>query len=260
MITYKNDIVSAYCCGHEVKKIVACGEVVFGEEPTPEPTDYKLKMLFDDGKIGYLPCDSTSAITSGEVQQTHSIVIDHIHYYKPYSAITAVWVGDCVTNIGDNAFKGMSNLQRVNNYGYNVTRIGNNAFSGCTSLWGIFIGCNTTTIGNNAFNGCIGAEQLNICGGVQTIGDGAFRGLTSISGTVDIPDSVTTIGSSAFYGMTNVTTFKIRPTTPPTLRTNSFAFHYNGSTVTADLKVRNLSNYQNATGGWAQYYQYMSQL
>lgn len=259
MIVYKNEITKSYCCGHEVKKIVACGNVVF-EKQEPTPTDYKLKMFFDDGKIGYIPCDSTSAITSGEVQSNHVIVIDGVSYSKSYTAITAVTVGGCVTEISDNAFKGMTNLERVSSYGENVTRIGHNAFSGCTSLLGIFIGCNTTTIGHDAFNGCNSVVELNICAGVQTIGSQAFRGLTSYSGTVDIPDSVTSIGSGAFYGMTNVTIFKLRPTTPPTLPSNSYAFHYNGSTVTADIKVKRLNDYRSTSDGWFQYYQYMTQL
>lgn len=262
MSKYNNyDITSMYYSGYTIVRAYSCGgELVFGSEPEPEPTDWKLRMDFADGRTGYLPCDSTSSITLSEVQTTHTVVEDGVSISEPYSAITSVTIGDCVKTISGSAFNGMTNLERVGSYGTNVETIGSYAFSGCTSLEAIYIGCNTKTIGTGAFQDCESVSALNICAGVETIGTRSFVNLTGYSGNVDIPASVTSIGSFAFYNMPNVRNFIIRPTTPPTIPTNGYVFHINTNTFpTAPLKVKVLSTYKVASG-WKVYDFCMQQL
>lgn len=262
MSKYNNyDITSMYYSGYTIVRAYSCGgELVFGSEPEPEPTDWKLKMDFADGRTAYLPCDSTSSITLSEVQTTHTVVEDGVSISEPYSAITSISIGDCVKTIGTGAFSGMTNLEKVQNYGMNVETIGAYAFSGCTNLEDIYIGCNTKTIGTGAFHDCESVSALNICAGVETIGGSSFMNLTGYSGDVDIPASVTSIGRYAFFNMPNVRNFIIRPTTPPTLPNNSYAFHINtGTFPTAPLKVKVLSTYKVAVG-WEVYDFCMQQL
>ena len=262
MSKYNNyDITSMYYSGYTIVRAYSCGgELVFGSEPEPVPTDWKLRMEFSDGRTGYLPCDSTSSITLSEVQTTHTVVEDGVSISEPYSSITSVTIGDCVKTISGSAFNGMTNLERVGSYGTNVETIGSYAFSGCTSLEDIYIGCNTKTIGTGAFQDCESVSALNICAGVETIGTRSFVNLTGYSGNVDIPASVTSIGSFAFYNMPNVRNFIIRPTTPPTIPTNGYVFHINTNTFpTAPLKVKVLSTYK-VVSGWKVYDFCMQQL
>lgn len=253
-----NEINSVYYSGYTIERIYACGgQLVYGEEPQ---VGHKLMMTFSDGRTAYLPCDSTSAITKDEVQKDHVIVENGTTYVEPYTQIVSISIGDCVKTIDTGAFSGMTNLERVQSYGENVESIGSYAFSGCTSLEDIYIGCNTKTIGTGAFHDCESVSAINICSGVETIGISAFRNITGYSGNIDIPASVTSIGRYAFYNMPNVSNFIIRPTTPPTLPNNSYAFHINtGTFPTAPLKVKVLSTYK-VTGGWQVYDFCMQQL
>lgn len=262
MIQFDNHTISAITySGHTIIKVYGgCSEYPIWEATPPQPTEWKLKMDFTDGRSAYLPCDSTSAITSAEVQTNHVAYEDGNAYYERLSAMTSVTIGSCVTLIGTSAFKGLTNLQRVFSYGENVEEIGLYAFSGCTNLSSIYIGCSTKIIGAEAFRGCTSVSAINICAGVETIGMAAFMGVSSFSGTLTIPATVTTIGNQAFYGMTNTTRFNVNPSTPPSLNNNNYAFHLNASTPTsAPIYVKTLSTYRTATG-WREYVNNLQQL
>ncbi len=252
MSKYNNyDITGMYYSGYTIVRAYSCGgELVFGEEPVV--TEWKLKLDFRDGRYVYLPCDSTSAITESEVKKSHVVTDGGEIYVEPYSAITGITIGECVTTIGSSAFSGITSITKIYSLGLNVVTIGSDAFNGCTGIDGIYIGCNTKTIGRFAFSGCTSASALNICAGVETIEYGAFWGLTSLSGTVSVPSSVTSIGKYAFYGMTNVTRFNINPTVPPSLPSSSHAFDTSSSGATAGIYVKTLSDYRLATG-WREY-------
>lgn len=103
-----------------------------------------------------------------------------------------------ITEIGDNAFNGCSNLTSVN-IPSSVTTIGDSAFLSCESLTKIEIPPSVTTIGSEAFRQCEALEEINIPDGVTTISSNLFNGCANL-GTVNIPDSVTTIEEYAFRG------------------------------------------------------------
>ena len=129
--------------------------------------------------------------------------------YSPFCNIKTlknVTIGNSVTTIGDNAFRGCSGLTSVT-IPNSVTTIGIYAFNQCTGLTSVTIGNGVTSIGSSAFDGCTGLTSITIPNSVTTIGIYAFSrcsGLTSLT----IPNSVTTIGDNAFYsctGLTNIT-------------------------------------------------------
>lgn len=255
IIACNNEITDIYYSGYTISKVYACGgQLVYAKDEEPTPSDnWKLKMDFSNGHTGYLACDSTSAITKGEVQTTHRVEDGGLVWALSYTAITSVTVGSCVTSIESAAFSGMTNLQRVISFGENLTTIKNDAFNGCTGLTQIYIPCSCTTIGSYAFFGCSSVTALNICSGVETIGGYAFYGLSSYSGIVNIPSSVTSIGNGAFYGMVNVTRYNVNPVSPPALNNSSKAFHINANTATsAPIYVKTLSTYRSARG-WTEY-------
>ena len=79
-----------------------------------------------------------------------------------------------VTSIGDQAFNG-SDLTSVT-IGNNVTSIGQEAFKGCSGLTSVNIGDNVTSIGQSAFYGCSELTSVNIPNSVKYIEEATFSG------------------------------------------------------------------------------------
>ena len=87
-----------------------------------------------------------------------------------------------------------------------VKAIGNNVFKGKTNITSVTIPGTILSIGDGAFSGCSGLVEVNLNEGLQTIGKAAFDGvafgkkeLTGIvNGTLRIPGSVRSIGGAAF--------------------------------------------------------------
>lgn len=144
--------------------------------------------------------------------------------------ITAVYLGEGVTDIGDLAFHGCPNLEKVIFLPYlthvgdatfgsctklnniilpdSLTNIANEMFSGCVGLTNITIPDSVESIGTSAFSACNGLTDLPVMNGVKIIGNSAFsecQGLTSIT----IPESVEIIGNSAFWSCRNLTSITI---------------------------------------------------
>lgn len=140
-------------------------------------------------------------------------------WYALRATIQELIIGNSVTTIGNDAFRGCSVLTSIT-IGNSVTTIGNSAFRGCSGLTAVTIPNSVTTIGEGAFNDCYGLTAVTIPNSVKTIGSSAFgycSGLTSVS----IGNSVRTIGGGAFQycsGMTSVTI----PNSVKTIGNNAF--------------------------------------
>lgn len=118
------------------------------------------------------------------------------------SASTAsdIQLGSCVTEIGQGAFSGYTNLTDVE-FPDSLTTIGVGAFSG-SSVSSIDFN-NTETIGNSAFTSCQNITNLTIGSAVTSIGQSSFQNCSGIT-SLDIPDNVETIGTNAFYYCRNM--------------------------------------------------------
>ena len=116
--------------------------------------------------------------------------------FREQKSLKTLTIGDCVTSIEEDAFKGCSSLTEVT-FGNSVTSIGEDAFSNCSSLTEVTIPNSVTSINSGAFYLCGNLTKVAIPNSVTSIGSSAFAycKLTEIT----IPNSVTYIGASAFY-------------------------------------------------------------
>ncbi|MBR2860647.1 MAG: leucine-rich repeat domain-containing protein, partial [Clostridia bacterium] len=118
-------------------------------------------------------------------------------------AIPAVYNGNPVTKIGDNAFENCESLTYIT-IPDGVISIGEYAFLFCSSLTDVAIPDNVTFIGDFAFSYCANLTGVTIPDGVTSIGGWAFYSCDSLTSII-IPDSVTTIGENASYGCKSLT-------------------------------------------------------
>ena len=114
--------------------------------------------------------------------------------------------GQGISNIGDYAFYGMTNLTSVT-LPDSVTSIGKCAFAFCSSLEAITVPSSTASIGDSAFEACAALKSITLPGAVTKIGDGAFaycHALTSatVAGKVDSISPDTFKGSKKLTALT----------------------------------------------------------
>lgn len=174
------------------------------------PSALKYKLTLSNGDEVTVPCDGTSAITSGDVSAQYS------------GTVVSAEIGDCVTSIGNRTFyycKSLSSVTIPNS----VTSIGNKVFQNCISLTSVTIPSGVTVINYQTFDSCSGLTSVNIPNGVTSIGNDAFYNCRSLVG-INIPNSVTSIASEAFSGCRSLTSIII-PDSVTSIGT--FAFSYN---------------------------------
>ena len=116
------------------------------------------------------------------------------------SGIQSVVISDGVTNVGDYAFKSLTNVTSVT-IGKSVRTIGQYAFHGMTGLTTVTISNSVTAIGDYAFAACTGLTDVSYGKQVKTIGNYAFYQCSSLD-SIYIPATVTTLGTGAFRGCT----------------------------------------------------------
>ena len=128
-----------------------------------------------------------------------------------------LYIGDGVTYVGNNAFDGMSYIEKVR-LPETLTGVGEHAFylvgvtelpSGLVSIGNYaFYGCDfvelvipkaVTEIPYSAFQSCKKLQRIIFHDDVTTIRGGAFSGCEVLEALV-IPENVETIGSDAFHG------------------------------------------------------------
>ena len=173
----------------------------------PTPTfEGKWLATYTGGTTSSAQCDSTSAITENEINLTDLVSVE---------------IGDCVTEIGDNALSGCTTLESVT-IPDSVTYIGFYAFDSCSGLTSVELGSGVTTIAAFSFYFCFNLRSITIPNSVTLIGSGAFWGCTGLT-SVSIGSGITEIAGNAFYYCSSLSTVTCLATTPPTLGTNAFS-------------------------------------
>ncbi len=157
----------------------------------------------DESKTNIAGC-SVSAI---EIVIPNTVTSIGNNAFKGCSNLTSVTIPNSVTSIGEDAFYNCSSLTSVT-IPNSVTSIGDYAFDGCRNLTSVTIGNSVTSIGDGAFYGCSSLTSVTIPNSVTSIGDDAFRDCSSLT-SVTIPNSVTSIGERAFYHCSSLTSVTI---------------------------------------------------
>jgi len=204
----------------------------------PTPSGNKFTLTLSDSSTVTAACDSTSAITSGEVSSQYS------------GSVVSAEIGECVTSVGRGVFEKCGRLTSCT-IPDSVTEILYYAFKDCTSLKTITIPNSVTTIGAQSFINA-GLTSITIPSGVTSIGTWAFSYCPFTSMTVDsnntvydsrnncnaiietstnallygcrntvIPNTVAIIGSYAFERNNSLTSIVI-PDSVVSIRTGAF--------------------------------------
>lgn len=128
-------------------------------------------------------------------------------------------IGDSVTEITSNLFKGCTGLTNVE-FSKSITSIGYNAFKGCTGLTNIKILYPISELKGSAFEGCSGLTDVTIGSSITKINEKTFYNCTNLKNVTHY-NSITSIGESAFENCTNLTNFVIPNTVT---KIDSYAF------------------------------------
>ena len=232
-------------------EMIVCSDGIFimnGHKPIITVDNFKYGLSDDntvsvegivDGSVKTVNIPSTIKYENFDFKVT-SIGYDAFNSWKSdsYKSITSVTIPDSVTSIGDSAFQGCSNIEKLI-IGKGVKSVSRYAFYNCDSLSDVFYNGNVedwlniqfdedtyfkfktiyfegkivdnicipdtaTKIRNKCFYEFNDLTDVVIGNGVTSIGDSAFYYCTSLT-NVTIGNSVTNIGNYAFYGCESLT-------------------------------------------------------
>ena len=124
--------------------------------------------------------------------------MNHQPWQEKRTEITDIVLSTKATTIGNNAFKGFTELSGFICDGVSsLESIGENAFRDCGKLFTFDMPKAVVRVGNNAFRSCKTLSELTLSDKLTTIGNGAFMGCAYLS-KVTLPADMETIGASAF--------------------------------------------------------------
>lgn len=142
----------------------------------------------------------------------------------------AVVIPEGVTDIGDDAFSGNSNVYRLS-LPSSLRSIGDNAFLDSINLEAIDFSFGLKTIGSSAFFGNTALKSISLPSSLRSVGESSFRNDATLA-EVDFGSSVQTIGASAFQGATSLSSISL----PNSLKTIGIAAFFGNSQLrTLDL-------------------------
>ena len=140
-----------------------------------------------------------------------------------YDKAQKIEIFDCITGFFDMDYSyfGGEKITSIT-MSDNVVALPQRFASGAENLKYVKLSAKLKTIPMNAFHSCSGLTEINfIPNGVETIEQNAFMNCESaLSAT--IPSSVTAIGERAFKFCYDLKDIYMKPTTPPTIMSNTF--------------------------------------
>ena len=187
-------------------------------------------------KIGYMAFEQCGALTTVNYNATDAVPFGDTYSSSMYFRLfigcdnfTTLNFGSSVQVIPEGLFRNCTHIYGQIVLPASTRKIGNYAFNGCTGITSVTIPANVDTIENAPFYGCtslstvyfnatncrsnyysspfMGCTSLSsivIGSGVQTIPDYLCYNLTSLNGTLSLPNNLQKIGSYAFSGCTGI--------------------------------------------------------
>lgn len=148
-----------------------------------------------EGNDNILNFPSVAILNDGVKYEKFKIAKYAFSYSAPARKITEISLSDGVTEIGNNAFDGCTELKAIT-FGKNVEVIGNSAFAGCYLLNSADLSSSLRSIGADAFGGCSSLNAVRLPESLETIDASAFRscGLREVV----VPADVTRIANQTF--------------------------------------------------------------
>lgn len=116
----------------------------------PPLPDRKATIIYSNGDVRYVSCGESTTLTRDDVLSENYDI----------TSITEVYIGDCVTAIGDNAFDNAISMSACT-IGSGVTSIGNKAFYDCRGLYELTIPSGVTSVGGEAFSFGSGLPKMS---------------------------------------------------------------------------------------------------
>ena len=167
-------------------------------------------IISGDGTFNSSDCTLTNWKTTATALEIKSGIteIGNNAFYGMSRVTGSLVIPDSVTSIGYQTFYGMSRVTGLV-IPNSITNIRNGTFGGMSGVTGSLVIPNSVTrIEDHAFSNMSGVTNLSIPNSVTYIGYGAFSGMNKVK-TLIIPNSLTTINEGAFYDMKGVTTLTI---------------------------------------------------
>ena len=117
-------------------------------------------------------------------------------WYDSRAEITAIVIGDGVTEIGNYAFYRLTNVSAVS-LPESVTKIGDSAFRYCNGLTDVTL-CSDVLYGKSVFANCAGLQTVTVENGISLLPRETFQNCGELA-TLTLPGSVTLL-NDAFAG------------------------------------------------------------
>ena len=185
--------------------------------------------------------------------------------YLPFSGkstLASVTIGNCVTSIEADAFKGCSGLTAVyisdlaawcgidfGNFDANPLSCSHNLYLNEELVTNLNIPDGVTSIKESLFEDCTSFVSVEIPGSVTNIGNRAFSDCSGLANVI-ISDGITSIGEGAFFNCTGLESVYVWSETPPTL--GMYAFYDVPTTVTLYVPSGTKNTYSVADG-WSDF-------
>ena len=185
------------------------GRIHYAENTFPETlTSVTIgNCVTEIGQFAFHGCKNLSRLTIEDGNEPLSLGLE-TSAAKPFkdSPLESLYLGRTLSNEYP-SFNSQENLKRVT-IGEFVSTIGSEAFKGCIELETVSIGNSVKEIGKEAFYNCSALKNLTFGNSITEIGSYSFCGCSTLT-SLDLPESVIAIGQSAFEDCINLSALRI---------------------------------------------------
>ena len=201
--------VSATKCagGHAYNKVDLCE--ICGASYAEEDSDLKIAEYVEHCcVIGYTGSRSDVKIPS-KYKGKPVLSIGDEYVFTNNKALRSVWIPHVMEGIGNYAFQGCENLERIDGIEEsNVKLIASHAFEDCASLTDISLPDALIYLGEYAFAGCSALTSITIPSNVEAIHYAAFSNCSALE-YVSLPEAIVDIGHDAFTNCSSLQSIEI---------------------------------------------------